>query len=103
LTVTLDDNGYLVDLTLWSESVAIQLARADGVDLNPSHWAVLSVLRDFYADTQVSPAMRPFVRLVREHLGSELGSSIALMTLFGDSPAKTAAKWAGLPRPTHCL
>lgn len=101
--MTLDDNGYLVDLTLWSESVAIQLARADGVDLNPSHWAVLSVLRDFYADTQVSPAMRPFVRLVREHLGSELGSSIALMTLFGDSPAKTAAKLAGLPRPTHCL
>jgi tRNA 2-thiouridine synthesizing protein E len=47
--------------------------------------------------------MRPLVKLVKEQLGEDCGSSVYLMGLFGGSPAKTAAKIAGLPRPTNCL
>jgi len=47
--------------------------------------------------------MRPLVKLVKEKLGEDCGSSVYLMGLFGGSPAKTAAKIAGLPRPTNCL
>ena len=99
----LDKDGFLADLNLWSVEVAQALAATDACELSDAHWEVLHALRAFYAQTDTSPAMRPFVKMVRSALGAEKGNSIYLMELFGDSPAKTAAKWAGLPRPTNCL
>jgi len=99
----LDKEGFLADLNAWDEEVAEQLAVREGLTLTPQHWEVLHLLRDFYAATEVSPAMRPFVRLVKDSLGQDKGNSIYLMELFGSSPAKMAAKCAGLPRPTNCL
>jgi len=40
---------------------------------------------------------------VKTTLGPEQGSSMALMKLFGGTPAKTVAKYAGLAKPPHCL
>ena len=98
-----DKEGFLIELDAWSPAVAEQLACTSNVQLGREHWQVIHVLRAFYTRTEVSPAMRPFVKLVKDELGEELGSSIALMQLFGESPAKMAAKIAGLPRPTNCL
>jgi tRNA 2-thiouridine synthesizing protein E len=47
--------------------------------------------------------MRVLVKLVARELGREKGNSLYLLRLFPDSPAKLAAKIAGLPRPTNCL
>lgn len=99
----LDKEGYLVDLNDWTPVVAEQLATADSISLTHAHWQVIDLLRTFYAQTDTSPAMRALVKLVREKLGVEQGSSVYLMRLFGGSPAVTAAKVAGLPRPTNCL
>jgi tRNA 2-thiouridine synthesizing protein E len=98
-----DKEGYLVNLGDWREDVAIALAVDEGVALEPAHWQVIHLLREFYQATETSPAMRPLVTLVKEQLGAECGSSVYLMRLFGGSPAKTVAKIAGLPRPTNCL
>lgn len=101
--ITLDRDGYLRDLGAWSEIVADELARREGLQLLDEHWAVITALREFYARTGVSPAMRPFVKLCREQLSPHLGTSLALHKLFPGNPAKLAAKIAGLPRPTNCL
>jgi tRNA 2-thiouridine synthesizing protein E len=98
-----DKEGFLVDLTEWSNPVAIELAGREGIDLTMDHWAVIEVLRKFHETTGVSPSMRPFVKLIGERLGREKGNSIYLLSLFPGSPAKLAAKIAGLPRPTNCL
>ena len=98
-----DKEGYLLELSAWSNIVAEELARREGVRLSAAHWAIIDVLRDFYADTGVSPAMRPLVKLVKERLGAEQGTSIYLLGLFPGNPAKLAAKIAGLPRPTNCI
>ena len=103
MTVELDNEGFLVDLSQWSESIARDLAKNEDIELTEEHWLVLHALREFYQQTDVSPAMRPFVKLVKTSCGEERGNSIHLMTLFGSSPAKVAAKIAGLPRPTNCL
>ena len=71
--------------------------------LSDSHWQIIDLLRDFFERTETSPSMRPLVKLVKEQLAEDCGSSVYLMGLFGGSPAKTAAKIAGLPRPTNCL
>ncbi len=98
-----DRDGYLADLADWDRAVATRLAAAEGIELTDEHWAVIDTLRAFFAETGVSPSMRPLVKLVGQRLGRDKGTSIYLLGLFPGSAAKLAAKIAGLPRPTNCL
>jgi tRNA 2-thiouridine synthesizing protein E len=101
--VALDPEGYLVVLDDWNPEVARCLAEEEGITLTEEHWEVIQVLRDFYQRFEQAPAMRPLVKAVGRALGEEKGRSIHLMRLFPGSPAKLAARIAGLPKPTHCL
>jgi|TARA_B110000977_G_scaffold190941_1_gene262352 tRNA 2-thiouridine synthesizing protein E len=98
-----DKEGYLKHLSDWNPNVAEWLAEGVNVTLNKDHWDVIHALRNFYADTGISPAMRILVKIVKQKVSLEKGNSIHLLTLFPGSPAKLAAKIAGLPRPTNCL
>lgn len=99
----LDDDGHLSDLDDWSVEAATWLAARENIALSDTHWQVITALRGFYAAHEVAPAMRPFVKLIKQELGEEIGNSIALLRLFPGSPARLAAKIGGLPRPTNCL
>ena len=101
--VALDKDGYLVDLHDWSGEVAHALAAQENVTLTPEHWEILELLRGFYAEFQLSPATRPLVKYTALKLGVEKGNSLHLNRLFNGTPAKLAAKLAGLPKPTNCL
>ena len=98
-----DKEGYLVDLADWNRTVADEIARKSAVHLTDKHWEVIELLRIYYEKHEISPAMRPLVKCVRETLGADKGTSLYLLRLFPGNPAKLAAKIAGLPRPTHCL
>lgn len=102
-TIPLDKEGYLQNLADWDESVAAALAERDGITLTPAHWEILRLLRDFHRRFEHSPPMRVLVKSVKQALGEDKGNSIYLMQLFPGSPAKLAARIAGLPRPTNCL
>ena len=101
-SVALDRDGYLRDLSQWSEDLARELAGRADLTLTPDHWRVIQMVRAFHEETGVAPAMRPLVKLARLRLGDEFGSSIALMRLFPGNPAKLIARIGGLPRPTNC-
>lgn len=101
--IALDQDGYLCELTDWAPAVATALAQAEGLALTPTHWAVLDALREFYAEFQLSPATRPLVKYIALKLGPETGNSACLNQLFKGTPAKLAAKLAGLPKPTNCI
>lgn len=101
--ISLDPEGYLCNLDDWSPAVAEALAAKDGRELTSEHWQVIEVLRDFYSRYEMAPAMRPLVKAVGQALGADKGKSLHLMKLFPDSPAKVAARLAGLPKPTNCL
>lgn len=108
MAVKVDCYGHLTDAEAWSAEVASALACQVAINLGADHWRVLAAVRDFHRDTGVAPSMRPLVKLVRERVGPELGSSIALMRLFppdkmrGGS-ARLVALIAGLPVPENCL
>lgn len=102
-TIALDKEGYLEHLSDWNESVAEALAQRDNIVLTPAHWEILLLLRQFHQRFEHSPPMRILVKSVKQELGEEKGNSIYLLQLFPGSPAKLAARIAGLPRPTHCL
>lgn len=98
-----DDQGFLLDLNDWSRELAEQIAQAEGVHLSPSHWEIIDLLRDFYKEYEISPAMRILVKQTKLKLGEAKGNSHYLLSLFPGSPAKLASKIAGLPKPTNCL
>lgn len=98
-----DKDGFLVNLTDWDEEAAQWLAAQESITLTEAHWEIIYALRRFYSEFDLSPAMRPLVKYIGVSLGAEKGRSIYLMKLFPGSPAKIAAKIAGLPRPTNCL
>ncbi len=99
-----NSEGFLEDAGLWTEEVAVVIAAEDGIELDDRHWEILKFLREFYAQYEVSPpSNRLFVKAVKEAFGEERGNSIYLMQLFPGTPAKTACRIAGLPRPTNCL
>lgn len=98
-----DERGYLRDWRAWTPAVAEALAGADGVTLDEDHWAVIGILRAYYAEYEVAPPIRVLVRLVAERLGGPAASSRTLYRLFPEGPAKQACRYAGLPRPVSCL
>ncbi|EIK71309.1 sulfurtransferase [Pseudomonas synxantha BG33R] len=102
-SLELDKDGYLVDLNDWSDEVAHALAAAEALELTADHWEILKLLRQFYTEFQLSPATRPLIKYTALKLGPEKGNSLRLNKLFNGTPAKLAAKLAGLPRPTNCL
>ena len=101
---TRNNEGFLEDAWAWSPEIAPEIAEDDGIELTNNHWEIISFLRDFYKQHEISPpSNRLFVKAVREAFGEEKGNSIYLMQLFPGTPAKTACRIAGLPRPTNCL
>ncbi|MEN0107210.1 MAG: TusE/DsrC/DsvC family sulfur relay protein [Pseudomonas sp.] len=102
-SIALDKDGYLADLADWSTAVAEALAAQEELALETEHWEVLHLLRDFYAEFQLSPATRPLIKYTALKLGADKGNSLHLNRLFKGTPAKLAAKLAGLPKPTNCL
>ncbi|REG86749.1 TusE/DsrC/DsvC family sulfur relay protein [Marinomonas pollencensis] len=101
--IALDEEGYLLNLADWTADLALYLAEKESLELTEQHWEIIYLLRDFYQQFEVSPAMRPLVKAVSKSLGPEKGKSIYLMKLFPGSPPKLAAKIAGLPKPANCL
>ena len=103
MSLKVDKEGFLVSLDDWNEQAAETLAAAENITLTEEHWAVIKLLRQFYQEFELSPAMRPLVKYIGQHLGEDKGKSIYLMKLFPGSPAKLASKIAGLPKPDNCL
>ena len=101
--IELDKDGFLVDLNDWSAEVATGLAAAEQIELTAEHWEILELLRAFYQEFQLSPATRPLIKYTALKLGADKGNSLHLNKLFKGTPAKLAAKLAGLPKPTNCL
>lgn len=101
--IAFDKEGFLKHLEQWNEEVAQTIALQEEITLTAAHWEIIRLLREFYQEFELSPAMRPLVNYVRKKLGDEKGKSVYLLKLFPGSPAKLASKIAGLPKPDNCL
>ena len=95
--VELNDEGFFVDPTQWTEDMAPQIASGEGIaDLTDRHWQVIKFMRHEYETKGTGPTVRV--------LGKASGVSIKeLYQLFPKGPAKIAAKIAGIPKPRGCI
>jgi len=96
-TVTVNDEGFFEDPDQWTEDMAREIARAEGIDeLTEDHWRVIRFMRAEYAEKGTGPTVRV--------LGKTSGVSVKeLYQLFPKGPAKMAAKIAGIPKPRGCI
>ena len=96
--VALNEEGFLVDPTLWNDDLAVLLAKAEeGLDqLTDEHWSVIRFIRGHYLEHDNAPMVRAMCK----------GTGVALKRiyeLFPSGPAKGACKLAGLPKPDGCV
>ena len=86
-----DEDGFLVNLSDWTEEMAVFLAKEEGVEeLSEDHWKLINYLRGYFKDYGIAPMVRKMTK--------ESGYS-----LKESGPAKGACKVAGLPKPTGCV
>lgn len=97
------DQGFLVHLTDWNETIAVQLAELNHIELSPAHWEIIHFIRDYYQQYKHLPNARVFTKAIAKTLGEDKGNSRYLHVLFPDGPLKYACKLAGLPKPPTCL
>lgn len=102
-TFAADEEGYITDISSWSEDLANLIAEDEDIDMTDDHWEVVNFLREYYEEYQVAPAVRVLTKAVKKKLGPEKGNSGYLYELFPYGPAKQACKIAGLPKPTGCV
>jgi TusE/DsrC/DsvC family sulfur relay protein len=97
LAVERDAEGFLAHPEDWTEELAEEIARENGIaELTPRHWQVVRFMRDRFLATGESPSIRS--------LGKESGVPIKeLYALFPKGPAKLAAKIGGIPKPRGCI
>ncbi|MEJ6558811.1 MAG: TusE/DsrC/DsvC family sulfur relay protein [Candidatus Thioglobus sp.] len=105
-----DEEGFLVNLKDWTREIAIEMGKADEIDLEneetelySERWEVLNLLRDYFEEYQIAPAVRVLTKAVGKKLGKDKGNSKYLYTLFPYGPGKQGCKFAGLPKPTGCI
>ena len=97
--IEIDKDGFLVDPDQWEPAVAEAMADIDGFELTKRHWEVINCLRDYYNKYQIAPDLGAMSKGLSHVLGADKIGKEQLITLFLDSPAKTACKYAGLPEP----
>ena len=97
VAVDVNDEGFLTDPDQWTRDVAVELAKADGIDeLTAQHWQVIDFMRKEYFEKGTGPTVRV--------LGKTSGVSVKdLYLLFPKGPAKMAARIAGIPKPKGCI
>ena len=95
--VDVDDEGFFVRPEQWTEDMAPELARREGIaELTDKHWQVIRFMRSEYLAKGTGPTVRM--------LGKTSGVPVKeLYQLFPKGPAKIAARIAGIPKPRGCI
>ncbi len=93
----LNEEGFILEPSLWNDAVAAALAVTDGVaELSSKHWKVVRYVRAHYVEFDVPPLIRKLCK----QTGLQLKE---IYELFPSGPAKGACKVAGLPNAKGCV
>ncbi len=93
-----DIRGHLAELAPWSETQAVKMARADGLELTDDHLGIIRYLRDCYAEHGGIVNARILQHSLEEEFAG-LGGHKFLYNLFPRGPIAQASRYAGLPMP----
>lgn len=91
-----DGDGYLEDMSEWTEEVARAMAEADNYELNDQKWEMIMKAREYYDEYQQVPPIRKFAKYIDM-------DQKELFNVWMTGPMKSITKYGGLPKPTGCV
>ena len=95
-TVKFDSEGFLVDPHSWLPEIAEAIAEALNIQLTERHWIVINFARQEFEANGEPPTLRRITKATQV-------DTKEIYQLFPGGPAKTAARIAGLGKPTGCI
>ncbi|MEW6181387.1 MAG: TusE/DsrC/DsvC family sulfur relay protein [Chloroflexota bacterium] len=96
-TVEVNDEGFMVNPNEWSEEIAVEIAKEEGIaELTPEHWKIINFCRQSAGTSGKAPTLRQIT------VGTGV-STKDLFALFPKGPAKKVARIAGLGKPEGCV
>ncbi|WP_407307197.1 TusE/DsrC/DsvC family sulfur relay protein [Acinetobacter sp.] len=103
MNLKLDQDGHLVDYTLWNETVAQELANTLDLELTAWHFEVLHAVRQFYQQFGHSPATRPLIKFLMKTVSSDINNAVLQDKFNTGLVARHLSRLAGIPKPPNCL
>lgn len=103
LDLQLDQDGHLVDYTIWNEDVAQELAKSLDLNLTPWHFEILQAVRQFYAQFGHSPATRPLIKFLMKSVSPDINNAVLQEKFNTGLVARHLSRLAGVPKPANCL
>lgn len=102
-TLERDNEGYLLDPSLWSQAIAERMAIEENIQLSHDHWLIINFIRDYYESNQTVPETRYALKHLTTSLGSEQGTRRYLYSLFPYGYGQQACKIAGMRKPLKLM
>lgn len=99
----LDQDGHLIDYTIWNEQVAQQLAQSLDLELTAWHFEILYAVRQFYQQFGHSPATRPLIKFLMKTVSTEINNAELQQQFNTGLVARHLSRLAGVPKPANCL
>jgi tRNA 2-thiouridine synthesizing protein E len=93
---TRDGDGYLEDMSEWTEEIARAMADADNYELTDQKWEMILKAREYYDEYQQVPPVRKFAKYIEMDQKD-------LFNVWMTGPMKPITKYGGLPKPTGCV
>ncbi|MDM1758817.1 MULTISPECIES: TusE/DsrC/DsvC family sulfur relay protein [Acinetobacter] len=103
MNLELDQDGHLVDYTIWNEDVAQQLAQSLNLELTAWHFEVLQAVRQFYHQFGHSPATRPLIKFLMKSVSADINNALLQDKFQTGLVARHLSRLAGIPKPANCL
>lgn len=98
--VTVDEQGFLTDPDDWNEDVAEAIARSQGIQLTPEHWAVVDFMRSFLEEHGVAADARFVFKFLENSAdGTPASARTRFFELFPYGYVGQACKIAGMRQP----
>ena len=95
-----DVEGYLVNPEEWDKTIAHELAREEGIELDDSYWLVLDFMRLYYSDHGIAADVRHLISyLASAKQCNKTQAKKMIFDLFPYGYVKQACKIAGMKRP----
>lgn len=91
-----DGDGYLRDMSVWTEEIGKAMAEADGFEMTDEKWEQILKAREFYEENSAVPPIRKFAK----YIGADQKE---MFKQWMTGPMKPITKYGGLPKPTGCV
>ncbi|MDM1021360.1 TusE/DsrC/DsvC family sulfur relay protein [Acinetobacter sp. VNK23] len=103
MQLELDQDGHLVDYTIWNQQVAQELAKSLDLELTDWHFDILNAVRQFYQQFGHSPATRPLIKFLMKTVDPEINNAELQQKFNTGLVARHLSRLAGVPKPANCL